>query len=167
MSIPRALVLGFLAAIVSVLALIAGEGLPEDYFLMLLGLPVVALATAGVFDSGTTGWAWRVARGLVGTVLAGLAGFMAIGLLTDNTNWFKITEPLVVLALAAFAGTCGGVAASAARPSRGFASAIGFMLGFVALLTLADTPDYGFMLGFVIVLGLGAAIGALLGTVAR
>jgi len=160
-----------LAAFVLILAAIAGDGLPENYFLALLGLPVAALAAAGVFDSGAAGWPWRIARGAVGTVLAGLAGFVAIRFLLANTDWFKITEPLIVLVLAAFTAACGGVAAAAARPSRGLASAIGFILGFVVLMLVAPllggTPDHGLTVGFVLVSGLGAVVGALLGRFAR
>jgi hypothetical protein len=170
-SIPRAVTLGLLAAFVMILAAIAGDGLPENIFLALLALPVAALVAAGMFDSGAAGWPWRFARGAVGTVLAGLAGFAAIRWLLANTDWFKITEPLVVLVLAGFAAACGAIAAAAARPSRGLASAIGFILGFVLLMVMAPllggTPDHGLTVGFALVLGLGAVVGATLGAVAR
>jgi hypothetical protein len=124
-----------------------------------------------MFDSGAAGWLWRAARGTVGAVLAGLAGFVAIRWLLGNTDWFKITEPLVVLVLAGFAAACGGIAAAAARPSRGLASAVGFIAGFVLLMVVAPLlggqPDHGFTVGFALVLGLGALVGATLGAVAR
>jgi hypothetical protein len=170
-SLPRALVLGLLAAFVLVLALVAGDGLPEECITALAVLPVVVLAAAGMFDRGAAGWPWRLARGLVGTVLAGVAGLAAMRVLLEHADWFRVGDWLVAVILIALSGSCGGIAAAAARPSRGFALAWGFILGFVALMLpsafLGDARAWGFIVGFVFILGTGAIVGALLGKFAR
>jgi hypothetical protein len=172
-SIQRALTLGFLAAIVFLLAAIAGGGLGEWGFTAVLALPLLALAAAGSFDLGAAGWLWRLARAVVGGVLGFVSGLATFRWLSDVTDWFSdVHEPLVVLFLAALTAACGVVAAAATRPSRGFALASGLILGFDFLMTVGGLfkggeLDTGFVVGFTIMLGSGALVGALLGKFAR
>ncbi|WAS96010.1 hypothetical protein [Nannocystis punicea] len=173
MSIPRALTLGFLAAIVLILAVIAGEGLEGDLLVALLSLPVLALAAGGLFERGAAGWPWRTARGLVGGVLAFVAGLGTFRMLSDRTDWFRdVHEGIIVLVFAALAAGCGVVAAAAARPSRGFALASGFILGIEFVLMVGPLfgggrPNFWGDVGFGLVLGSGALVGALLGRFVR
>lgn len=168
MSILRALVLGVLAAFATILIAFYGDRLPEEVLLALLGLPVAVLVIVGVLGEGVTGAGWRLARSIVGTVLAAITGFAVVRYLSDF-DWFRVTEPEVLLVLAGLAGACGGISAAAA-PARGFAAGLGYTLGFVALLLiplLHGDGAAGFVVGVALTLGSGTLVGTTLATVAR
>lgn len=171
MSIPRAFTLGLLAAFAVVFVLFTGGRLPDEHVLTLAVLPVAVVTALAMFERGADGWPWRLARGVVGAVLAGVAGFAVLRYLLAAVDWFDVVEPAVALVLIGLATACGWIAAAAARPSRGLATAIGFDLGFVVLtipMLLGDHGrDLGFVVGFTLILGAGAVVGALLGTAAR
>ena len=171
MSIARAFTFGLLAAFAVVSILYASDRLPGEVVATLVALPVAALTAAGMFEGGPAGWPWRFARGVVGAVLAGVAGFATLWWLLDATRWFRIGDPVAALILIGLAAACGWIAAAATRPSRGFALAGGFNVGFVVVmipaLIIEHGRDLGVMAGFAIILGAGALVGALLGTAAR
>lgn len=157
MSPAQSFVVGVFAG--GALLLQIGSSLPGQ----LLAVPLLGLVAVALFGDGVAGWRGRLARGLVGAVLAGAAGVAAIYYLKSRTDWFDWHDErggelwlLVLVMLAAYPGT---VAAVAARPSRGFALALGFTCGLLSPMLWRWSTNYGPL----VLLGLGTAVGTAVG----
>lgn len=164
-TIARAFALGVLAALVLVLAVIAGQRLEGPALLTLVSLPLLAAGATAVFTP-RAGWRRRLVRGAIGLVLAGLAGLAAFFYLKTRTDWFHWPDErgggLFLMLLCGLAAVPGGLAAAAARPAQGLALGGGFACGLGAVLAIKATHP-----GLHILLGLGALVGTLVCALGR
>ncbi|WAS90816.1 hypothetical protein [Nannocystis punicea] len=158
MTIPRALFLGLLAAVVIVLVLLAAHGYHDDRLNWLLLLPLLALHGAAVWTPGD-GWPRRLVRGAFGFAVAAAAGFATYLGLDGLTDWFRGMDGdwFLLLLVVLHAAVPGGTAAAADSPARGLALAGGLTLGLCLASELAGNSHPG----YIILLAVGTSAGAL------
>jgi hypothetical protein len=164
-SLAQNFVIGLLSGFALLLSLASDLG--GELLLALVSLPLGVLVAVALFGDTAAGWRARLARGAVGAVVAGAAGIATVVYLKGRTDWFDWHDEhggglwlVILVALSAFPG---GVAALAARPSRGLTLAGGFTCGLASLYVVRGAPNFG----LIVLLVLGTVVGTMVGALGR
>jgi len=153
-SILRALVIGVALALALIAALFLAGG-SSGWIQLVVLVPPLLLGGISLWSS-PRGWSTRLARGLLGALLAAIAAVMII-LRFPELFPFPADQgaDLYVAVLAVIASIPGFTAAASAKPALGRALAVGFVFGLSAPLVLHGEP------GAPLLLVAGTLVGAI------